>query len=270
MAGKKKRGTKKRRTKKRNRVIIWICNVLIVVFLCIAAFCAYQIITQLLTQKEGEETYTELQDLAGDETEEVVVEDEEGEETTYTLRTIDFDALKAVNEDVVAWLELEGTIIDYPVVQGTDNTYYLKHLLDGSYHYFGTLFVDYQNSAGFTDANTVIYGHQIKAGDMFHILKYYRDQDYYDEHPYFMLYTPEVTYRLDLFAGCLIDGDDGVPLTFSSDEEFLAYFNAKIAASTFTSDVTITADDRVVTLYTCAYDFDGARYVVYGKLVPLT
>ena len=86
---------------------------------------------------------------------------------------------------------------------------------------------------------------------MFSILKNYREQSYYDEHPYFLLYTPEKTYILEIFAGKVVDANNAIPMTFQSD-------------------VTVTSDDRIVTLYTCASDFDDARYVLCGRLTEIT
>ena len=248
----------------------WFLNILIVFFLGVMVFCGYQIVSQLLEDKKGEDAYAEIASQAVlPETETAVVEGEDGQEETITLRKIDFESLWQQNEDVIGWLECEGTVVDYPVVQGPDNEYYLRRLLDGSYHRFGTLFIDYQNDPAFLDQNTVIYGHNIKAGTMFHILDNYKDPDYYPEHPYFMLYLPDKTYRIELFAGTLVDGADGIPLNFATAEEYQDYIDSLRAESTFDSPVEMTSSDRMVTLYTCAYDFETARYVVCGKLVEV-
>lgn len=163
-----------------------------------------------------------------------------------------------------------GTIINYPVAQGKDNNEFLRTLLDGTHHRFGTLFIDYRNEKDFSDENTIIYGHNIKAGDMFSILKNYREQSYYDEHPYFLLYTPEKTYILEIFAGKVVDANNAIPMTFETKEEYQEYLNHLVEKSTFQSDVTVTSDDRIVTLYTCASDFDDARYVLCGRLTEIT
>ncbi len=249
----------------------WFLNLLIIFFLGVMVFCGYQIIKQLVEDRKGEQVYEQLASQAvSEETETAVVEKEDGEQEVIFLRQIDFEALWEQNTDVVAWLECEGTVVDYPVVQGEDNDYYLRRLLDGSYHRYGTLFIDYQNAPDFTDQNTVIYGHNIKAGAMFHILNEYKDPDYYPEHPYFMLYLPDATYRLELFAGTLVDGADGIPLNFATEEAYQEYIDSLRAGSTFDSPVEMTSSDRMVTLYTCAYDFDTARYVVCGKLVQVS
>ena len=239
-------------------------------FLGVMAFSGYKIVSQLMEDKKGEEVYQEIASQAVlPETETAVIEKEDGQEETITLRQIDFDALWELNTDIIAWLECEGTVVDYPVVQAEDNNYYLRRLLDGSYHRFGTLFIDYQNDPEFLNQNTVIYGHNIKAGTMFHMLDNYKEPDYYQEHPYFMLYLPDKTYRIELFSGTLVDGADGIPLNFATEEEYQAYIDGLRAESTFTSPVEMTTSDRMVTLYTWAYGVETARYVVCGKLVEV-
>jgi len=248
----------------------------------VVAYCAYQLISARITDNKGEQVYEKAAQAAagvtgsssaqaGSQASAAAETETDASGNEVAVRSIDFTALKAINAETVGWLVCEGTVLDYPVVQGADNSYYLTHLIDGTEHRFGTLFVDYLNSPGFTDDNTIIYGHHIKAGDMFKVLSYYQDQgdSYYQQHPTMMLYTPERNYRLDIFAGCLIDGENGVPLVFASREEFAAYIARLKASSTFSSSVAMTPEDKMVTLYTCAYDFEGARYVVCAKLVPL-
>ncbi len=251
----------------------WPIRLLSLCLLGIALFSSWKLISLKITDQEGVSAYQDLilQSTLSQKLRSMIIEKKGGESATISvnLKEIDFDSLQATNPDVVGWLELEGTIIDYPLVQGTDNSYYLTHLLDGTYHRFGTLFLDAGNAGDFTDTNTIIYGHHIKAGDMFCILKYYRNQSYYDEHPYFILYTPDATYRIDLFAGCLIDGTKGLPLTFSDKASYQEYLNTLTANSTFVSDIEMTTDDQMISLYTCAYDFTNAKYVVFGKLVKL-
>lgn len=259
---------KGRRGKKKKS--LWFLNLLIVILIAVMVFCAYQIISQLLEDKKGKDVYGDVASEAVMEETETAIVESGGVEETVTLRKINFQTLWGINKDVIGWLECENTIVNYPVVQGKDNEYYLKHLLDGTYHRFGTLFADCANAADFTDQNTVIYGHHIKAGTMFQMLDNYKEPDYYQEHPYFMLYLPDRTYRIELFAGCLVDGADGVPLNFSDAQEYQDYIDSLRAKSTFTSPVEMTAEDRMVTLYTCAYDFETARYVVCGKLVEVT
>ena len=117
------------------------------------------------------------------------------------LPVINFKALQAVNPDVIGWIYSPNTTINYPVVQGDDNAYYLKHLADGTENRNGCPFLDVQNRPDFTDDNSIIYGHHMQNGTMFAGISWYEDQSYYDEHPVMYLMTPSATYRIELFSG---------------------------------------------------------------------
>ena len=195
----------------------------------------------------------------------------EGTVQTAVLKPLiqkDFSQLLAVNEDAVGWITLEGTPIDYPIVQGDDNAFYLDHLFSGSGGFAGTLFIDADNMSDFSDKNTVIFGHHLKNGSMFAALSNYRDQKYYDEHPVLYLYTSTGDYEIQVFAGYARDAS-AIPHDFDAPEDFAAYIDQAVALSDFTSEVEIGSGDRIISLVTCSYVTDNARFVVHGKLVPL-
>lgn len=195
----------------------------------------------------------------------------DGTEQTAALQPLiqkDFSQLLQINGDAVGWITLEGTPIDYPIVQGEDNAFYLDHLFSGSWGFAGTLFMDVDNTSDFSDKNTVIYGHHLKNGSMFAALSGYRDQEYYDEHPVLSLYTSAGDYEIQVFSGYARDASS-IPHDFDTPEDFAAYIDQVVALSDFTSDVEIGPDDRIISLVTCAYVTDNARFVVHGKLVPL-
>ena len=179
---------------------------------------------------------------------------------------IDFDLLKEVNTDALAWLYSPGTVIDYPVMRADDYDYYLRHLPDGRANKNGSLFVDFNNAPDFGDSLTVIYGHNMKTGQMFGGLTKYKSQKYYDEHPYMYLYTEDGGYRIDLLYGCLIaEGkwrEQG--FMFAANSEALLSYAAY--NSTFDSETVYREGDRIIALSTCSYEFDDARYVVLGVL----
>lgn len=182
---------------------------------------------------------------------------------------VNFAALRAVSPDTTAWLHAEDSVIDYPVVQGTDNAYYLTHLFTGEKNKLGAIFMDYRSASDFSDKCTAIYGHHMKDGSMFTDLVRYRQQDYYESHPVMHLYTPEQTYTLRLFAGVIGDGAfDFVRTAFDDEADFMQYAAVLQEASTFRSDVAVEAADRLIALVTCTYEFDNARYVLFGKLEP--
>ena len=191
-------------------------------------------------------------------------------ENNTDLPEINFKALQAVNPDVIGWIYSPDTTINYPVVQGSDNAYYLKHLADGTENRNGCPFLDVQNRPDFTDDNSIIYGHHMQNGTMFAGISWYEDQSYYDEHPVMYLMTPTAAYRIELFSGYTTEMDSSAYMqTFGSNREHTDWLKEVSGRSDFRANLEISAYDRVLTLSTCAYRFENARYVLLGKLMEL-
>lgn len=188
---------------------------------------------------------------------------------SYTIPLmVDFPLLQEQNPDIIAWIYSEGTTIDYPVVHSHDNNDYLNRLIDGTYNPNGSIFVDFRNVADFSDSNTLVYGHNMINGTMFSSLINYKKQSYYEAHPNLWILTPERAYRVDLIAGMTIPSDSEIYTIFDSQDDMMEVLEDAVARSTFQSDVPLEDIERIVTLSTCTYDYNTARYVVIGKLVP--
>ena len=186
------------------------------------------------------------------------------------LPEINFKALQAVNPDVIGWIYSPNTTINYPVVQGDDNAYYLKHLADGTENRNGCPFLDVQNRPDFTDDNSIIYGHHMQNGTMFAGISWYEDQSYYDEHPMMYLMTPAAAYRIEFFSGYITTMDSSAYMqNFGSIREHTDWMKEVSSRSDFRANLEISAYNRVITLSTCAYRFENARYVLHGKLTKL-
>ena len=198
-------------------------------------------------------------------------ESEDGEAGEIEIpELIDFDKLHEISRDAVAWLLSPGTKINYVIAQSKDNDYYLQRLLDGTAASGGTLFADCRNSADFTDWNTLVYGHNMKNGTMFAELMNYRNPSYYEEHPVMYLYIPGRRYKLELMAGYTTTVNDvifSIPATKAGRDEVL-YHAGRV--SSFISGITAGGKDKLVTLSTCSYAYDDARYVVIGRIVEET
>ena len=199
---------------------------------------------------------------AGDETAE---EQETAQTAPDELLSVDFDALQSVNPDIQAWLYMSGSSIHYPVLQAEDNSTYLYRLADGSSNAHGSLFIDCRNAGDFSDWNTLIYGHNMKDGSMFGGLKKYRKQTYYDAHPEMMLFTPEKTYRLEIFAAVTTDVSAAVYRVPAAKEERDELVQWAQQNSEIQCDVSVGAEDRIVTLSTCTGG-DDDRFVVLAVL----
>lgn len=188
---------------------------------------------------------------------------------------VDWKALKKVNPDVQGWLYQKGTVINYPVVQGTDNDTYLHTRFDKQWSSGGTLFVDCRMEKDFKGFNSIIYGHHMKDGSMFRSIRGYTKEDgYYDKHKTLELATPHGNYHLVVFSAFITKATDEDTYKMTYDEaEKQAYIDRAWERSELpiTRDsVDVTKNDRLVTLSTCAYDYEEARYIVMCKMVPWT
>lgn len=156
------------------------------VILLAAGVWIYQIISEYQT---AEREYEQLQEYVKVEKNtrdpentkpNVAEDDKEGEKQEETV-TVDFASLQAINPDIVAWLRIPG-VLEYPVVRGKDNSYYLNHTVQKTYNIAGSIFLDYRNERDFSDSKNIIYGHNMKDGSMFHVLRNYQDIDFFQKH----------------------------------------------------------------------------------------
>ena len=181
--------------------------------------------------------------------------------------TIDVMKLSNINEDYVAWIYQPATAIDYPVVQCSNNDYYLDHLFNGGRNSCGTIFVDYRNLPEFQEANTLIYGHHMRNGSMFKAITYYARQAYYEGNPYLLLIAPEAHYLVEVLAAYTTDSKDHCyEIALSDYEDMREYIYQAKRKSNCDTFVDVLPGDRLVTLSTCAYAFENARYIAIGKL----
>lgn len=177
--------------------------------------------------------------------------------------------LKTENPDVRGWITCEGTNIDYPILQGMDNEYYLDHLYNGKKKSCGSIFMDFRNSGDFSDRNTVIYGHHMKTGIMFTSLDEYKSQEFYDLFPTMDLYTLNGNFKILLLSGTVENGgEDFLQFYFEDDDSFLSYVSSLQQRSTFKSQYSVKPGDRIVSLCTCSHERKNARFLVTGILIP--
>ena len=182
---------------------------------------------------------------------------------------VDFETLQAEHPEIIGWIYGPDTPINYPIVQGDDNQYYVNHLVDGTPLGSGAIFLDFRNSPDLSDRNSLIYGHNMTNKSMFGSLRNYRNQSYYDENPLLWIVTPEMAYRVDLIAGCVTAADSDDYDLLETEEELQTLLDELIGKSTFKSKLNPAVVERVVVLSTCTYEYDNARYIVIGNLLPI-
>ena len=225
--------------------------------------------------KQGENEYSNLADImVSAKSSDIYVSKNASAADAAEQAPIDvnFEALKEMNVNVVGWLYCEGTPINYPVVQSSDNSYYLNRLYDDQKNSSGAIFMDALNNPDLSDANTIIYGHNMKNGSMFASLQNYYSQKYYEAHPVMYYITKDHDYRLDIFASYETPGgSDAFTIFFDSEKTYGDYLQSRWHQSQINTAniVPMTTNDNIVTLATCSYDYNNARYVVQGKVTPL-
>ena len=181
--------------------------------------------------------------------------------------TPDWTALRESIPDLCGWIYSPGTGIDYPVVQGDDNLWYLRHTAKGKQNNVGAIFMESENKNSYGDDITVLYGHHIRGGRMFSSLSGYKEQKYYEDNPYIYLYTQAAAYRVELFAGNVTDGKTGgFPLQFAGEEDRREWIEKTVRESTFRSGIVPQDGERMLVLCTCSYEYQDARFAVYGVM----
>lgn len=186
----------------------------------------------------------------------------EPDEAMLSLEEINLDALREVNPDVIGWIYLPGTPINYPIVKGEDNSYYLSHTWDNRASNHGSIFQEAKCSADWTDDHTILYGHHMNDGSMFAALHNYYSQYFFDHYPYIYLVTDEGVLRYEIFSSYLAKIDSlAFGLGFSQElkEQFL---QEALEYSEITCGVTPAVTDRILTLSTCTgWTYDSRRIV---------
>lgn len=192
---------------------------------------------------------------------------EEGEAAIPSI-SVDFKALQAASPYAVAWLQVSGvSAIDYPVVQYTDDNYFLDHTWDGQDSRYGAIFLEAQNASDFSDAYTLIYGHNMKDGSMFGGLKKYAESSFYEENGgVITLCLPGEVRDYQIFSVRYVSPDDAETYTLwnGADGSFDAALQTMKRESVYDTGVPVSAEDRILTLSTCAGD---NRLVVHAKLI---
>ncbi|MBQ4175964.1 MAG: class B sortase [Lachnospiraceae bacterium] len=184
---------------------------------------------------------------------------------------IDFAYLHEVNEDIIAWIRVDGTTVDYPILYDqTKERFYLNHNYSGAYTMAGSIFMQGENSKDFDDFNTVIYGHNLIDRRMFGCLHDFEQKDFFDEHDSIVIYTPDRVLRYRIFAAYRTDKQNLLTMfSYETEEDRQAYvdriFTHEVRAL-FRPEAAPTPDDRIVTLSTCIGN-PAYRYLVQGKLI---
>lgn len=180
--------------------------------------------------------------------------------------TVDFDALKAINPECVAWLYVDGAQINYPVTQCGDNEYYLHNTFEKEKNSAGCVFMDYEVDPELTSWNTFIYGHNMKNGTMFgHLKNFINNSSVYDKDPYIYIFRPEGIYRYEIFSYYLDPTDSEMYYTCDNFKEYRSYLREATLKSVRECTAKATPEENIVTLVTCSGSGSNKqRFFVHG------
>lgn len=259
------------------------CIVFSIFLIClgIASFSGYQILSWKI---DSDKTYKEIE-LIADNVKIEEVEDTDSTEIVnppaevdsfnpywdyikMSLINVDFSKLIEINSDTKGWLQVNGTNINYPFVQTTDNSYYLKKDFNKEYNSAGWVFLDYRNNIDNLDKNTIIYAHGRLNGTMFGSLKNIFDSNWFDDlnNHVVKLSTPTENTLWQVFSVYHIPTtSDYLQVKFSNDEDFLDFINMLKSRSQYDFNVEFSAEDKILTLSTCYNDEE--RVVLHAKLI---
>lgn len=179
-----------------------------------------------------------------------------------------FETLQHLNKDVCGWISIDGTKVDYPLLQSQDNVKYLDRNAFGDYTVSGSIFLDYRFNPNFTDFNTIIYGHSMASGAMFGEIQKFADQDFFEKHRYGSIYYNGHERGLEIFGILEVDAYDTEIYRnlSSSDEEHQAYYQYLLSKAKYKRDLSITSTDKIVLLSTCFLNITNGRHILLAKI----
>ena len=180
------------------------------------------------------------------------------------------EILQEISEDAIAWLTVDGTSIDYPVMQGSNNDEYLNKDPFGKFSLSGSIFLDSRNSADFSDPYSILYGHHMEHGAMFGALDYFIEQSYFDQHRTGTLITTSgQDYTIRLFAACKADATEKTVFDppDTTNEKLLQFIQKNAAIY---EPQGVNADSRILALSTCQSAENVERMIVFGIMIPVS
>lgn len=259
---------KKKSMKSKIRIVVML------IALGVFTYAAYELTTIYLEYKEGRESYNAVEQLfmqvpSGEQVEETDREGKVIKGNVSAKFVWDYSKLLEINKEGKGWIRLED-IISYPIVQHSDNDYYLHHTVQNEPLSVGSIFIDYRVKKGLDDSNCILYGHNMNDDSMFGKLEFFvKDADYVKKHNVFDVYIEDRHYKYYVFAVYESNEKaDTYTCTFKKKKDFIKYCEKSVAKSMYDIEVKFDGwegfnkDTKVLTLSTCNNARSSYRYVV--------
>lgn len=240
---------------KKTKKIVWISALLILIILAIIS--SINIIKWYLNNKENEDILKEISEA-------IKIDETKENENKYI---INFNRLKEQNSDTIAFIKVNGTNVEFPVVQTINNDYYLTHNFNKDYNSAGWIFADYRNKLDGTDKNIIVYGHNTKGNTMFSSLNNILKEEWYNnEENYKIIFITENEYAIyEVFSIYKIEKEDYyIQTSFKDDEDYAKFIKTIKDRSIKNFNKEINTEDNILTLSTCANNNDY-RIVLHAK-----
>ena len=235
-----------------------ILTILFLIFLVLFIYSGIKVIRYLIDAKKNQNL---IENMA-----EFIFIDNENKDNIDKYN-VDFESLKQKNSDAIAWIKVNGTNIEYPVVKTTNNDYYLTHNFNKEYNSAGWIFADYKNKLDGTDKNLVIYGHNMRDDSMFGSLKRVINEEWYnnEDNRYITLIAESQTQIYEVFSVYQIEKEDYyIQTNFNNETEFSKFVDTLKKRSKKDFNVNVSSEDDILTLSTCANN-NKYRVVLHAK-----
>ena len=221
-----------------------------IVLISTIIFSGYNIYIKLNEYKKADEVYEDIRNIS------------------TSIEINKHDELLSKNNDYRLWINIENTNIDYPVVQGNDNEYYLTHDFNKNYLASGSIFMDYRNDFA-KDNSVIIYGHHMRNKTMFGELTNFKKEEFINKNNLITIEDKDHIYTYEVFSVYVADlnNDDYLKVHFEDDKSHKNYLDYIKNRSLYKKDINLSTNDKILTLYTCSYEFKNARTIVHAKLI---
>ena len=249
--------------------------ILIFILLAVFVFSTVMLVRQWVNNKRNKDIYDDALNIAiGSAQAEEALDDlkiwlpeaVEGDSNIAEMEKINLDSLRERNKDVVGWIRIPNTQLDYPIMQGEDNEFYLNHAWNKDNSFSGSIFLESRNSADFSQYNTIVYGHNMRNGSMFATLREYKKDKYREKKPYVYIRTDEGVFRYEIFASFDAPLDSPVyGLSFNQTETKQKLLDFVMESSVIETGIVPDITDRILTLSTCTNTGYGSRWVVMAR-----
>lgn len=238
------------------RIITILKTIMIFSIIVIFAYAIGKIIAYIYTSsKEKEDT--------------LLLENRVIEERSDENKGIDFDSLHQINNEIIGWIEIPNTNINYPLLITTDNEFYLTHSYDKKLNKNGSIFLDCNTTIfkNYKHQNIFIYGHNMKNITMFNEMKNYVNQKYYDENKIIYITFQNCKLELEVFSAYSNNDNSTFKQQFMSDEAYKNYLIEIVLRNRIKSNLNLEEiSDSIFTFYTCSYEKENSRYYIHARI----